>query len=248
MRILVNEDNRDILANVMDYLQLKGYTVDCAQDGVSGLHLAVSEHYDLIVLDIMLPGMDGYQLCQRLRDDAGRDTPIIMLTAKGDETSRIQGLEIGADDYLPKPFNPRELVARMKAVLRRQAPQVPGAPSTDDDQVTFGEFTLNLATRELTRGDEVNMLTTGEFAVLKALKESGAELPVDTLFLFSISEEVGVGASSILTHDVASMVAATTVETHRAHARARTARERERRGRSRTSKRGKRSRAHEHGF
>jgi len=116
----------------------------------------------------MLPGEDGMTACARLRAE-GNTTPIIMLTAKGDETSRIQGLEIGADDYLPKPFNPRELVARMKAVLRRQLPQVPGAPSTDDDQVTFGEFVLNLATRELKRGTEVNMLTTGEFAVLKAL-------------------------------------------------------------------------------
>ena len=79
MRILVVEDNRDILANVLDYLALKGYSVDCAQDGLSGLHLAATEHYDLIVLDIMLPGMDGYQLCKRLREDARRDTPIISI-------------------------------------------------------------------------------------------------------------------------------------------------------------------------
>ena len=119
MRILVIEDNRDILANVLDYLQLKGYTVDCAQDGLSGLHLAVSEHYDLIVLDIMLPGIDGYQLCQRLRDDAQRDTPIIMLTARDQLDDRIKGLNSGADDYLVKPFALSELVARIEAILRR---------------------------------------------------------------------------------------------------------------------------------
>ncbi|MFO7706387.1 MAG: response regulator transcription factor [Halopseudomonas sp.] len=119
MRILVIEDNRDILANVLDYLQLKGYTVDCAQDGVSGLHLAVSEHYDLIVLDIMLPGMDGYQVCQRLREDAGRDTPIIMLTARDALDDRLKGLRSGADDYLLKPFALSELVARIEAILRR---------------------------------------------------------------------------------------------------------------------------------
>ncbi|MGY8812576.1 MAG: response regulator transcription factor [Pseudomonadales bacterium] len=119
MRILVIEDNRDILANVLDYLQLKGYTVDCAQDGLSGLHLAVSEHYDLIVLDIMLPGIDGYQLCQRLRDDAQRDTPIIMLTARDQLDDRIKGLNSGADDYLAKPFALSELVARIEAILRR---------------------------------------------------------------------------------------------------------------------------------
>lgn len=82
MRILLVEDNRDILANLADYLGLKGYTVDCAQDGLSGLHLAATEHYDLIVLDIMLPGIDGYTLCKRLREDARRDTPVIMLTAR----------------------------------------------------------------------------------------------------------------------------------------------------------------------
>ncbi|MEH6566652.1 MAG: response regulator transcription factor [Halopseudomonas sp.] len=119
MRILVIEDNRDILANVLDYLQLKGYTVDCAQDGLSGLHLAVSEHYDLIVLDIMLPGMDGYQLCQRLRNDAQRDTPIIMLTARDQLDDRLKGLNNGADDYLVKPFALSELVARIEAILRR---------------------------------------------------------------------------------------------------------------------------------
>ncbi len=119
MRILVIEDNRDILANVLDYLELKGYTVDCAQDGLSGLHLAVTGQYDLIVLDIMLPGIDGYQLCERLRNDAGSETPIIMLTARDALEDRLQGLAKGADDYLLKPFALSELVARIEAVLRR---------------------------------------------------------------------------------------------------------------------------------
>ncbi|WP_028238066.1 MULTISPECIES: response regulator transcription factor [Stutzerimonas] len=119
MRILVIEDNRDILANVLDYLQLKGYTVDCASDGLSGLHLAATEPYDLIVLDIMLPGIDGYQVCRRLREDAGRETPIIMLTARDALNDRLQGLNAGADDYLIKPFALSELVARIKAILRR---------------------------------------------------------------------------------------------------------------------------------
>ncbi|SFB01753.1 response regulator transcription factor [Azotobacter beijerinckii] len=119
MRILVIEDNRDILANVLDYLELKGYTVDCAQDGLSGLHLAVTGQYDLIVLDVMLPGIDGYQLCERLRNDAGSETPIIMLTARDSLDDRLQGLAKGADDYLLKPFALSELVARIEAVLRR---------------------------------------------------------------------------------------------------------------------------------
>lgn len=119
MRILVIEDNRDILANVLDYLELKGYTVDCAQDGLSGLHLAASGQYDLIVLDIMLPGIDGYQVCERLRRGAGSETPIIMLTARDSLDDRLQGLNSGADDYLLKPFALSELVARIEAVLRR---------------------------------------------------------------------------------------------------------------------------------
>ena len=167
-KILIVDDDVRLRRLLERFLGEQGYRVRAVEDVAQMDRLLAREIYSLIVLDLMLPGEDGMSACARLRAE-GNTTPIIMLTAKGDETSRIQGLEIGADDYLPKPFNPRELVARMKAVLRRQAPQVPGAQSTDDDQVTFGEFTLNLATRELTRGDEVNMLTTGEFAVLKAL-------------------------------------------------------------------------------
>ncbi|MCU1717111.1 response regulator transcription factor [Pseudomonas sp. 5P_3.1_Bac2] len=119
MRILVIEDNRDILANVLDYLQLKGFTVDCAQDGLGGLHLASSGHYDLIVLDIMLPGIDGFQVCQRLREDGNNEVPILMLTARDALDDRLQGLRSGADDYLIKPFALSELVARIEAILRR---------------------------------------------------------------------------------------------------------------------------------
>lgn len=119
MRILVIEDNDDILANVLDYLQLKGFSVDCAQDGVSGLRLACSQHYDLIVLDIMLPGIDGYQVSKRLREGARNEVPILMLTARDALDDRLQGLQAGADDYLVKPFALSELVARIEAILRR---------------------------------------------------------------------------------------------------------------------------------
>jgi len=119
VRILVIEDNRDILANVLDYLQLKGFSVDCAQDGLTGLHLASTGHYDLIVLDIMLPGIDGYQVCKRLREDGSNEVPILMLTARDALDDRLQGLKAGADDYLIKPFALSELVARIEAILRR---------------------------------------------------------------------------------------------------------------------------------
>src|SRR5690606_1371419 len=119
MRILVIEDNRDILANVLDYLQLRGFTVDCAQDGLSGLHLASPGHYDLIVLAIMLPGIDGFQVCKRLREDGHNEVPILMLTARDALDDRLHGLNVGADDYLIKPFALSELVARIEAILRR---------------------------------------------------------------------------------------------------------------------------------
>jgi two-component system phosphate regulon response regulator OmpR len=129
------------------------------------------ELYDLIVLDLMMPGEDGLSICRRLRGDRN-EVAIIMLTAKGDEVDRIVGLELGADDYLPKPFNPRELVARIHAVLRRRAaPPPPGAPAAAEETVSFGSVTVNLATRELMRDGNANTLTTGEFALLRVLVE-----------------------------------------------------------------------------
>jgi len=126
------------------------------------------ENFHLIVLDLMLPGEDGLSICRRLRQQ-GSTIPIVMLTAKGDEVDRIIGLELGADDYLPKPFNPRELLARIKAVMRRQIQDVPGAPAQQEAEISFGEFSLDLATREMYHGNEAIALTSGEFAVLKVL-------------------------------------------------------------------------------
>ena len=126
------------------------------------------ENFHLMVLDLMLPGEDGLSICRRLRQKENQ-IPIVMLTAKGDEVDRIIGLELGADDYIPKPFNPRELLARIKAILRRQSKEVPGAPSAQENLIAFGKFTLNLATREMSEGDNTVSLTSGEFAVLKAL-------------------------------------------------------------------------------
>lgn len=119
MRILVIEDQPEILQNIADYLELKGYLVDCAYDGLGGLHLAVTQPFDLIILDLMLPGMDGITLCQRLRQDAQLQIPIIMLTARDSVDDKLTGFQAGADDYLVKPFSLPELHARVEAVLRR---------------------------------------------------------------------------------------------------------------------------------
>lgn len=170
-KILIVDDDLRLRQLLERYLNEQGFTVK-AVDGAPGLDKAMSrELYDLIVLDLMMPGEDGLSICRRLRAEKN-DVPIIMLTAKGDEVDRIVGLELGADDYLPKPFNPRELVARIHAVLRRRATlPPPGAPANADGKVTFGSVALDLATRELTRGEETTRLTTGEFALLRVLVE-----------------------------------------------------------------------------
>ncbi len=119
MHVLIIEDNPDLAANVCDFLEAKGHSVDAAGDGVTGLHLAVTQDYDAIVLDVMLPGMDGFGVCQRLREEAHRDTPVLMLTARDALDDRVAGLECGADDYVVKPFALRELEARLRALKRR---------------------------------------------------------------------------------------------------------------------------------
>lgn len=119
MHILVIEDNPDLAANICDYLEAKGHSTDAAGDGVTGLHLAVTHDYDVIVLDVILPGLDGFTLCRRLREEARRDTPVLMLTARDSLDDRVAGLEFGADDYVLKPFALRELEARLKALDRR---------------------------------------------------------------------------------------------------------------------------------
>jgi DNA-binding response OmpR family regulator len=119
MRILVVEDHRDIAENIGDYLTPKGHEIDFAADGVTGLHLAVTNHYDVIVLDLMLPGIDGLSLCRKLREVAKRDTPVLMLTARDQLDDKVEGFRAGADDYLVKPFALKELEIRLEALRRR---------------------------------------------------------------------------------------------------------------------------------
>ena len=167
-KILVVDDDlrlRDLLTR---YLGEQGFAVKGAENGAVMDKLLLREPYDLIVLDLMMPGEDGLSICRRLRA-AEPGQAIIMLTAKGDEIDRIIGLEMGADDYLPKPFNPRELLARIQAVLRRRGAATPGAPASEEGTVAFANIEVDLAARTLKKGDEHLPLTTGEFAVLKVL-------------------------------------------------------------------------------
>lgn len=167
-KILVVDDDMRLRSLLERYLVEQGFIVRSAANAEQMDRLLERENFHMMVLDLMLPGEDGLTICRRLRQQEN-EIPIVMLTAKGDEVDRIIGLELGADDYLPKPFNPRELLARIKAVLRRKSTEVPGAPTSEESIVTFSTYTLNLATREMKNGEEPMPLTSGEFAVLKAL-------------------------------------------------------------------------------
>ena len=173
-KILIVDDDERLRRLLERFLTEQGYRVRGVENAEQMDRILGRELFNLVVLDLMMPGEDGLSVCRRLRED-NNQIPIIMLTAKGDEARRIHGFDLGADDYLAKPFNPRELLARIKAVLRRQSTSVPGAPSSEEASVSFGDYSLSLATRELRKGDEVHMLTTGEFAVLKALVEHARE-------------------------------------------------------------------------
>ncbi len=166
-KIMVVDDDPRLRDLLRRYLTENGFTVHVAENAIAMNRLWVRERFDALVLDLMMPGEDGLSILQRLRKGGDR-TPVVMLTAKGEDVDRIAGLDMGADDYLPKPFNPRELLARLNAVLRRrEAPEVPGAPGQDGGTFAFGEFVLDLGTRTLTRAGTPVTLTTGEFAVLK---------------------------------------------------------------------------------
>ncbi len=173
-KVLIVDDDARLRGLLQRFLEEQGYLVKAVADGEQMDRALSRELYSIMVLDLMLPGEDGLSICRRLRQE-GVEMPIIMLTAKGDDNERIEGLEAGADDYLPKPFNPRELDARIRAILRRQVREVPGAPSQENERVTFGPWTLDLSRRILERDGEETSLTTGEFAVLKALVQHPRE-------------------------------------------------------------------------
>jgi len=201
-RILIVDDDQRHRDLVVRYLGEQGFEARAVADA-AGMDKQLSrERYDLVVLDLMLPGEDGLAICRRLRSDknAHNSSPaIIMLTAKGDDVDRIVGLEMGADDYLPKPFNPRELVARVNAVLRRRQPAgPPGAPAADTEIHRFGAFEFNLATRSLAKSGKPVALTTGEFSVLKVLvQHPRTPLSRDKLMELARGREYGVFDRSI---------------------------------------------------
>jgi DNA-binding response OmpR family regulator len=165
MRILVIEDNRDIAANLGDYLDDRGHTVDFAADGITGLHLAIVNDYDAIVLDLSLPGMDGLEVCRKLRSEARKQTPVLMLTARDALEQKLAGFESGADDYLVKPFALQEVEARLSVLLRRGKGPGPRV-------LKVSELEFNLDTLEVVReGRKVNLNPTA-LKILQSLMEA----------------------------------------------------------------------------
>jgi two-component system, OmpR family, phosphate regulon response regulator OmpR len=171
-RVLIADDEADLRALLQRYLGDQGYAVRAVDDTRQLDKLLARERFDVLVLDVMMPGEDGLAACRRLRAQ-GETIPIVMLTARGEPVDRIVGLEMGADDYLPKPFNPRELVARIQALVRRQ--RILGAhhgPASADAEIAFGAFVLKLEQRLLLRAGQEVPLTTAEFDLLRALAQN----------------------------------------------------------------------------
>ena len=169
MRLLLVEDEEKTSSYVNRALSELGYTVDVAGDGIEGLHLAVQQDYDAVILDVMLPGKDGYAVLEGLR--ASKQTPVLMLSARGSVDERVKGLRHGADDYLPKPFSLIELVARIQALLRRRT-----SDGIDVTQLQIDDLHVDLLARRVTRGGERIDLTAKEFALLSLLARHQGEI------------------------------------------------------------------------
>ena len=164
VRILVVDDDRAVRESLRRSLAFNGYSVDLAQDGLEALDLIATDRPDALVLDVMMPRLDGLEVCRRLRS-TGDDLPILVLTARDSVSERVAGLDAGADDYLPKPFALEELLARMRALLRRRVLPDDG----DSAAMTFSDLSLDPVTREVTRGDRQISLTRTEFSLLEML-------------------------------------------------------------------------------
>ena len=170
MHLLLIDDDAELCALLGEFLKREGFTVDCEHEGNRGLERAGQPGVDLVVLDVMLPGIDGFEILRRLR--AHSKVPVIMLTARGEDVDRIVGLEIGADDYLAKPFNPRELAARIRAILRRYEAR-PAAPA---GRIEVNGIVLDPANREVYSGGKPIELTTFEFDILEMLMRSAGRV------------------------------------------------------------------------
>jgi DNA-binding response OmpR family regulator len=166
MRVLIIEDNRDLASNMFDFLETKGHVVDAAGDGITGMHLALVNQYDAIVLDLTLPGLDGITLCRKLREEGGKDTPVLMITARDSLDDKIAGLEAGADDYLVKPAELREIELRLRVLLRRSGEHT---QKQKQKKLVVEDLSLDPGTCSVRRGDKAIELPPIPYKILEAL-------------------------------------------------------------------------------
>ena len=187
VRVLIVEDNRDICANIAAYLEKHSYILDFAYDGISAMHLALTNPFDVIVLDLMLPGMDGLSFCKKLRADANIDKPVLMLTARDTLEDKLKGFEAGADDYLVKPFALQELHARLQALYKR-------SHGKTDNLLTVGELTLNRSTLQVHRGGQrVDLNPTCMKLLQRLMEEAPAVVDRDALETLLWADELPDG-------------------------------------------------------
>lgn len=197
-RILLIDDDIDLCELLTDFLGTEGFTVEVVHDGEAGAARALAGDYALVVLDVMLPEINGFEVLRRLR--AGSATPVLMLTARGDDVDRIVGLEMGADDYLPKPFNPRELVARIRAVQRRTAAASTRVSATVE-VLAVGDISLDLGARTVQMAGVPVELTSVEFSLLEVLiRQAGQVVSREELSLQALGRELNAYDRSIDVH------------------------------------------------
>jgi len=193
-RLLIIDDDKGLCALLAERLEAEGFQLEAAHDGKAGLGFATSGVHSLVILDIMLPGMSGMEVLRALRSRS--NIPVLMLTARGDDVDRIIGLEAGADDYLPKPFNPEELIARIRAVLRR-LDERPAGP----DRLSAGDITLDISVREAWIGRTLVQLTTIEFDMLEVfVRNAGRTLTRDFLTDVAMGRSLGIFDRSVDVH------------------------------------------------
>jgi DNA-binding response OmpR family regulator len=198
-RILIVDDDVELCNLIAQFLEPEGFEIEAEHDGSRAVERATAEEHDLIVLDVMLPGMNGLEVLRRIR--AQSQLPILMLTARGEEVDRIIGLEIGADDYLPKPFNPRELVARIRAILRRAHPDPNSGPASRRLKLVIGDVELDGGARLVRCGGKDLSLTTVEFDLLRALMEmAGRAMAREELTMAVLGRAFSTFDRSIDTH------------------------------------------------
>ncbi len=168
--VLLVEDHQALAQTIADHLELANFTVDFAADGITGLHLAVTNQYDAVILDVMLPGIDGFEICDKIRKEAKSDVPIIMLTARDQIGDKLKGFDSGADDYLAKPFNPDELVARLQSMVRRHRGEF------DTKALKVGDLVFDLGTMEVIRQKQKLKVSPTGLQILKILMKKSPEI------------------------------------------------------------------------